>query len=99
MKKRLLINELIENVCDLNELGKGRSASLLIYGDAESMTSLTNQKGNPQILATAFGNQMDHNPEFNSLMKSLMGAYLINNPDQKEEFVKVINGGFEINMN
>lgn len=87
MKKAILINDIISAISELNDLGEGNSSALLLYGDASSETAVNCVKGNPVILATAFGNQMDKSPEFNRLMMSLFGAYLANNQDKKQIFL------------
>ena len=100
MKKKLLINEILDKISDLNEMGDAKSGSLFIHGDADSETALSNIKGNAEILASAFGTVMDQNKEMNTVMLSLFGAYLVQNPEQKAEFFRGIEiTEFPFNMN
>ena len=45
-------------------------------------------KGSGMSLMAAFAHEMRTSKEFNNLMKSMMGAYLSKNPNEKEEFIR-----------
>ena len=71
-------------------------AALFITGDMNSETALVDCKGNMEVLAQAFGNMMNDRPQFNQLMKALIGSYLSHHPEEKADFIK----GLEIaNLN
>lgn len=88
MSKEDLINDILDKITQLNSMGN--SGSMFLYGDSTDMVSVVALKGDMPTLATSFGRKMEKNQEFNRIMMSMFGSYLVNNPAQKEVFIQGI---------
>jgi len=80
--------DILRAISDYHLTKDNMPATLFIGASTDSQVAIANFKGNPVVLAQAFGNQMERNPEFNRLMKSLFAAYLSQNPKEKEDFIR-----------
>jgi hypothetical protein len=63
-------------------------ATLFISANTQTQMAITECKGSGIVLAQAFGSQMQASETFNRLMKSLIGAYLSQHPEEKKEFIR-----------
>ena len=85
-------------ISDLSE--NGYTGTIIIHGDIDDQIAMFAAQGNMTILAQAIGNNMDSSEEFKNLMLSFVGAYLSNNPDEKDQFLGGLElDSFPINLN
>jgi hypothetical protein len=88
MDKAEQLNKIMEAIKEYHSDDEENSATLFLNGDLTTGLVTTDCKGNGVILAQSFGNQMINSPKFNRLMKSLMGSYLSQHPEEKKEFLQ-----------
>ena len=90
-KKEEIVNEILDNLDRLKKLDPNFTASLFLHGDASTDQITVCTKGNPEIINASFTSQLEKNPRFNQLMMSMLGAYIQNNPKEKEKLFSGMN--------
>lgn len=90
----------IISIINKNYRGSEDKAVLFIIGDIELGKVVADCQGNMEVLGKSFGNMMRSKPQFNQLMKALIGSYLSQHPEEKKEFIQALDiTGVDPNMN
>lgn len=86
-RKDNIVAKINELMIELRKLDDSKSCSIFLFADPIREISKLTIQGDTQILSRGFHTNMNSNVTFNSFMKATFGSYLLDNPDQKDDFL------------